>query len=81
MRTAIDFFTISDVEGNGYNCLVHEPLLATLQELRASIPCKCVNLELWKLIVKHLYLALDFLHTDAGVIHTGELTLRRLHTR
>ncbi|PYH94653.1 protein kinase [Aspergillus ellipticus CBS 707.79] len=52
-----------------HSCLVFQPMHMTLLEMmrRNSKP---FGLPLLKMTVKRLLLALDFLHSDAGVVHT-----------
>ncbi|RAH71362.1 putative protein kinase [Aspergillus aculeatinus CBS 121060] len=52
-----------------HRCLVLQPMHMTLLEMMGLNP-KPFNLPLLKLTVKRLLLALDFLHTEANVIHT-----------
>ncbi|KAI9842414.1 MAG: hypothetical protein M1837_007159 [Sclerophora amabilis] len=69
VRTIVDAFEISRCEGV-YQCLVHKPLGMSLSGLRARCPSRKMPEQLLKLTLTHVFLALDFLHTEAGVVHT-----------
>ncbi|KAH7364226.1 kinase domain-containing protein [Rhexocercosporidium sp. MPI-PUGE-AT-0058] len=69
VRTMIDSFVVNSPVGE-HHCLVHEPLPLNLLELQAILPRKRLSLDLLKQTLKQLLLALDYLHTDARVIHT-----------
>ncbi|RAL03725.1 putative protein kinase [Aspergillus ibericus CBS 121593] len=61
-----------DLQGPGgtHRCLVLQPMNMTLLEMMRMNP-RPFNLPLLKMTVKRLLLALDFLHAEAEVIHTG----------
>ena len=61
-----------DVERGGfqYSCLVHEPLYFSLPLYKRGTG-GTLDLVLVKMAAKHLLYALDYLHTQAGVVHTG----------
>lgn len=61
-----------DLQGPGstHRCLVLQPMNITLLEIVGMNP-RPLNLPLLKMTVRRLLLALDFLHADADVIHTG----------
>ncbi|CEL05515.1 hypothetical protein ASPCAL06633 [Aspergillus calidoustus] len=62
-----------DLHGPGgkHQCLVLQPMHMTLLEMLAMNP-KPFDMPLLKMTVRRLLLALDFLHSEAGVIHTVE---------
>ena len=70
IRTALDTFKIPASEGF-YQCLVHEPLGMSLFFLQSQ----CHNSRMPKALLQstliHILFALDFLHTEAKVIHAG----------
>lgn len=71
VRRAIDDFTISCANNNySYQCLVHPPLAMSLCELRNRTMEKLLPEDLLKPVLIHILLALDFLHTEAKIIHT-----------
>jgi serine/threonine-protein kinase SRPK3 len=57
-----------------HECLVHEPLGLTLKDIREMSEGEKVSAQLLKPIIKYLLMALDFLHTEARVVHTGKST-------
>ncbi|MCJ1398649.1 hypothetical protein MMC11_001850 [Xylographa trunciseda] len=69
VRTLLDAFEINSSDGN-YQCLVHKPLGMSLSNLQARSPFQRLPENLLKLTLIHILLALDFLHTEALVIHT-----------
>ena len=72
VRTVSDKFHLSSTDGSHfYQCLVHPPLGMSLYELRNRCPRKVFPENLLKPTLIHILLALDFLHTEARVIHTG----------
>ncbi|EQL34364.1 hypothetical protein RJZ56_003286 [Blastomyces dermatitidis] len=70
VRTAVDNLDISLPKGN-HLCLVHKPLAMSLAELRARAPSRKFPEDLLKPTLIHIFYALDFLHSEAQVIHTG----------
>lgn len=54
-----------------HECLIHEPLGPTLKDIREMSKGEKVSEDLLKSIVKYLLLALDFLHAEGRVVHTG----------
>ena len=71
IRNALDNFTIQGPIGE-HQCLVYEPMLETAQELLRRNPSHWFSEELLKVFLQHLLTALDYLHTDAHLIHTGK---------
>ncbi|KAJ5804251.1 kinase-like domain-containing protein [Penicillium psychrosexuale] len=74
VRTALDSFQI-DAQGLGasqglYQCIVHHPLGISLYELRNRFAAEILPEKLVKLTLWHLLLAVDYLHTEAGIVHT-----------
>jgi hypothetical protein len=70
VRTALDTFQIGSPKGN-YQCLIHPPLGISLFDFRNQLAAKVLPENILKLTLLHLLLALDFLHTEAGIVHTG----------
>jgi serine/threonine-protein kinase SRPK3 len=54
---------------------VHEPLGVSLETFRNVMPTKRLHEGLLKAVLRHLLQALDCLHSDAKIIHTGELRI------
>ncbi|KAB8256306.1 kinase-like domain-containing protein [Aspergillus pseudonomiae] len=69
VRSALDDFQLKSAD-NSYQCLVHIPLAMSLFELRNRTVAKVLPENLLKPTLIHILLALDFLHTEAGIIHT-----------
>ncbi|RAH71374.1 kinase-like protein [Aspergillus aculeatinus CBS 121060] len=69
IRKALDSFQITSEEGN-FECLVHLTLGICLYDFRAQLRAKVLPESIVKLTLIHLLLALDYLHTDAGIVHT-----------
>lgn len=78
IRKTLDSFHISSAEGT-FPCLVHPPLGMSMYEFRTQLREKVLPEEIVKLTLMHLLLALDYLHTEAGIVHTGMTS--NLHCR
>ncbi|OJI84529.1 hypothetical protein ASPTUDRAFT_56425 [Aspergillus tubingensis CBS 134.48] len=76
IRKLLDHFIITGRHGQ-HICLVHEPLGISASELLEWIPRDTITLEDMKVCIRQLLIALDFLHSVAGVIHT-DLQLKNL---
>ena len=70
VRTVLDSFNIIDTKGR-YLCLIHKPLGMSLAGLRARARERKFPEDLLKLTLIHIFHSLDFLHSEASVIHTG----------
>ncbi|RDW61134.1 putative Serine protein kinase [Aspergillus mulundensis] len=71
VRRAIDDFQLRSTDGtHSYQCFVHPPLAMSVCELRHRTSEKLLPEDLLKPTLIHLLLALDFLHTEAKVVHT-----------
>lgn len=68
----LDAFTADGPSGR-HQCLVHEPLLTSISHLQASLPNQRLTEQVLKLLLKELLVTLDYLHTEAQVIHTGTI--------
>jgi len=71
VRTSLDDFEVERPLGKNV-CIVHTPLAMSLANLRAKIPSRTFDESLIKSSLYHLLLALDFLHTEARIIHAGQ---------
>lgn len=69
IRGLYDTFDLQGPFGK-HSCLVLQPMHMTLLEMMSLNP-KPFDLPLFRMTVKRLLLALDFLHNDAEIIHTG----------
>lgn len=77
VRSALDTFEIRGSEST-HQCLVHKPMgksLSDLQEMRAS---RRFDEELLRVTLAHALLALDFLHTEARIVHCGKHSSEQL---
>lgn len=74
VRTALDVFEIKGQESI-HQCLVYKPLGMSLSRLRSHCPSRKFPEQLLKPALIHLLFALDFLHTEAKMVHTGQLYL------
>lgn len=73
VRTALDSFTIPR-PGGAHHCLVHTPLWGSLRDMIARNPYRDrFTEELLRATLCRLFQALDYLHTDRKIIHTGIL--------
>jgi serine/threonine-protein kinase SRPK3 len=56
-----------------HECLIHDALGLTLADIRGVSEGEKVSEQLLKPFTKYLLMALDFLHSEARVVHTGKL--------
>lgn len=72
----LDNFEVTGSTGKKHQCLVHKPLGINLADLQDNYPSGKYTKELLRATLKHVFMALDFLHTEAQVIHAGMLLQR-----
>jgi len=72
VRTLRDSFELPGEKGP-HVCLVHNALGMTLKQLRVLSDGGKLALELVKPIIYHILFALDYLHSQAKVVHTGRV--------
>jgi hypothetical protein len=70
VRMLHEAFEMKGPDGH-HHCVVHTPLGMNLSEFQDTFPDKRLQADLLKGLVIALLQALDFLHTQADVIHTG----------
>lgn len=71
VRTALDSFKIPRAGGE-HHCIVHTPLWGSLRDMIVRNPYRHkFTEELLRATLYCLLQALDYLHTDRKVIHTG----------
>lgn len=70
VRTALDSFELIN-HGQKHVCLVHEPLWDNVTTLLKRGGKDRLTEDLLRVILQLLLLALDYLHTDRKLIHTG----------
>ncbi len=67
-----------------FQCLVHKPMLMSLFAFRNSLRGKKLPEDLLKLVLQYILTAVDYLHSEAKVIHTGSsqsaFRIFRVHT-
>ena len=73
VRKIQDSFVVTSRAGNPHQCLVHEVLSNDILSLRYIRPDRKMPEAMLKQILIHLLLALDFLHCECHIIHTGQL--------
>ncbi|RMY18518.1 hypothetical protein D0867_00653 [Hortaea werneckii] len=69
LRKMLDTFEIGN-RGQKHTCLIQEPLGMSLETCRSFFPDRKFPDIMMKSILKHLLIALHFLHTEAGIVHT-----------
>ncbi|KAF2027039.1 kinase domain-containing protein [Setomelanomma holmii] len=69
VRTALDLFTIPR-QGGDHRCLVQKPMWDSFKDLLNRNPAHRFTDELLKAGLSQVFLALDYLHTEAKIIHT-----------
>lgn len=69
IRDLYKTFEISEPHGS-HQCLVQPPMHMSIDDMMETHP-EPLTVPLLKLVLKRLLTALDFLHTEAHVIHTG----------
>lgn len=70
IRQMLDEFQVDNQNGI-FHCFVHPPLAISIKEFRSLLPERALPVGFLKVVLKHLLISLDFLHTEAKVIHTG----------
>lgn len=70
----LDSFEALGPEGK-HICLVHQPLGMSLHDLKMQAQGKVFSKEVLRVSIRQLLAALDFLHKDAHIIHTGDFTV------
>lgn len=72
VRTVLDKFHLPSIDGShSHQCFIHPPLAMSLFELRNRAARKVFPEFLLKPTLIHILIALDFLHSEAHMIHTG----------
>lgn len=74
VRTALDFFTIPR-HGGDHHCLVQQPMWESFRHLLYRNPTHRFTEDLLKAGLMQIFLALDYLHTECKLVHTGTPTL------
>lgn len=77
IRKLFGHFYVNGPHGR-HICLVHEPLGMNSSELLKWIPGQAMSLESLKPCIRQLLVVLDFLHSVAGITHTGNTVIPSL---
>ncbi|KAE9967258.1 hypothetical protein EG328_008312 [Venturia inaequalis] len=78
VRKMLDNFEIQDNRGHMYPCIVHKPLGMSLEKFRSRVPNNKLPEHILKLVLIHILIALEFLHTKANIIHCDAFEKREL---
>ncbi len=70
VRSMLDSFNIQGPEDT-HQCLVHVPLFENVFQLLHRNPIRRLPQTIVAFILQRVLLALDYLHTECQVIHTG----------
>lgn len=71
IRTPVDEFQLKGPEGT-HSCLVYVPMRETLFRFQHRLRRERLPLPVFKLFVYCLLEALDYLHTECRMVHTGK---------
>jgi serine/threonine protein kinase len=71
VRTALDAFTIPH-QGNEHHCVVQKPMWGSFRHFIYRSPANQLSEDLLKSGLKQIFLALDYLHSECQLVHTGE---------
>ncbi|KAI4704940.1 hypothetical protein J4E89_009525 [Alternaria sp. Ai002NY15] len=69
VRTALDLFTIPR-KGGDHRCLVQKPMWDSFKDLLNRNPAHRFTDELLRAGLSQVFVALDYLHTEAKIVHT-----------
>lgn len=70
IRQALDIFTIPR-PGGDHQCLVQKPMWESFRDLLYCNPNHRFSEDLLKAGLMQIFLALDYLHTECKLVHTG----------
>lgn len=71
VRSLLDSFDVKGPDGQ-HRCLVHPPLWESVLTFLHRNPVRRLPTPVLAFILQRLFLALDFLHTECQIIHTGK---------
>lgn len=77
IRSLLDVFDIDGPQGQ-HRCLVHPPLWESIATFLQRNPVGRLPKPVLAVMLQRLFLALDYLHTECHVIHTGKTSFRAL---
>ncbi len=64
-----------DAPSRSFHCLVHKPMLMSLFTFRNRLRGEKLTEEFLKLVLHHVLRAVDYLHSEAKLVHTGSCHL------
>lgn len=70
-RNMLDAFEIDGPRGK-HQYIIFEPLLTSVSHFQKILNPPSLDEDLLKLLLQQIFFALDYLHSEAGVIHTGK---------
>lgn len=70
VRELLDSFNVAGPDGS-HQCLVHPPLWESVLTFLHRNPVRRLPAPVLAFVLRRLFLALDFLHTECQIIHTG----------
>jgi hypothetical protein len=76
-RTALDSFIIPR-SGGDHQCLIQKPMWENFSELKYRNPIHRFTEDLLKAGLQQVLVALDYLHTECKLVHTGEMKISRV---
>lgn len=71
IRTTLDSFRVTGPDGE-HLCLVHPPLWDSIGGFLSRNPIGRLPTPMLKILLQRVLLALDFLHKECQLVHTGE---------
>lgn len=71
IRTSKDAFDIGVSDNDWHQCIVHSPMAMNMMDFRELLGGR-IPKSIFKMSFIHILLALDFLHTEAKLVHTGK---------
>lgn len=71
IRSLLDAFHIDGPSEDKHQCLVHPPLFEDLWEFLHRNPVRRLPKPVLAFTLRQVFLALDYLHTECQIIHTG----------
>lgn len=79
IRSVLDSFDVDGPEGQ-HRCLVHPPLWESVSTFLHRNPVQRLPTPVLAFVLQRLFLALDFLHTECQIIHTGMCSIHSILT-
>lgn len=70
VRSLLDNFKVAGPDGE-HHCLVHPPLWESIKSFLARNPIGRLPPPVLGIVLQRLFLALDFMHTECHLVHTG----------